>query len=306
MTHHPGTLSSENLEKFLHGNTYAQFPIWSTSHEQCCYCISQIGGTSLTSSITSILGSQSLRTSRRQISVLILSRHLLKKQRQNPNPNIMMKMKISSRRKIPHMANPNGLIFFTQTFTYSDDGSQFEWSGIWPYPTHAEKYFEQLCQDSQDNTDVLLPDVNIMSMNDDQQFAYNITMNAVIDHSEGKYVSLRRIVAGVAGPGKSYLIKCLVHSIHKYHHNNKAAQVLAPTGNTANLVPGKTIHNFLKVPCGPKCRKDMPFKWSWSSAATRKLWRACVPSYRWGSIVGCNLLAWMGFQGQCGLKGKKS
>ena len=196
---------------------------------------------------------------------------------------------------------------FTTDFAYSDGGSQFDWSGIRPYPTHAQEYFQQLCQNSQDTGDLLLPDVNVMSMNNDQQFAYNIIMNAVIDHSEGKDVSLRLIVAGVAGSGKSYLIKCLVHSIRKYHHNNKAVQVLAPTGNSANLISGKTIHNFLKVPCGPKSRKDMSFP---TGPKAEQLQENCeglvclLIDER--SLVGCNLLGWMEFHCQCGLKSKKS
>ena len=56
------------------------------------------------------------------------------------------------------------------------------------------------------------------------------------------------IISGTAGSGKSYLIQSLVRAIKVLFNSNKAVQVLCPTGSSANLISGRTIHNFLKIP----------------------------------------------------------
>lgn len=68
---------------------------------------------------------------------------------------------------------------------------------------------------------------------------------------------LRMIVAGTAGSGKGYLIKCPVRSIRELFQSNKAVQVQCPTRNSANLVSGVTLHSFLQLPIGPKCWKEI-------------------------------------------------
>lgn len=44
--------------------------------------------------------------------------------------------------------------------------------------------------------------------------------------------------------GKSFLFKCLVKSIRSLFNSNKSVQVLCPTGNSADLVSGVTLHSF--------------------------------------------------------------
>jgi hypothetical protein len=56
------------------------------------------------------------------------------------------------------------------------------------------------------------------------------------------------IVSGTAGSGKSFLIKCLVNAIRSLFNNNSTVQVLCPTGNSANLISGVTLHSYLKIP----------------------------------------------------------
>lgn len=56
------------------------------------------------------------------------------------------------------------------------------------------------------------------------------------------------IVSGTAGSGKSFLIKCLVKAIRLFFKSNKSVQILCPTGNSANIISGVTLHSFLKVP----------------------------------------------------------
>jgi hypothetical protein len=207
-----------------------------------------------------------------------------------------------------HLLQPDAIFDdFTTDFLYDDGGPEFDWSGSLPYPTNAKDYFEQLCEDVDEDAALKLPEVNLMTMNADQRFAYNLVMKNIVDHSAGKGASLRLVVAGQAGSGKSYLINCLVYSIRKFHQNNKAVQVLGPTGNSANLIfSGKTIHNFLKVPCGPKCSKDMTAP---VGTTAEKLQKNCeslvclLIDER--SLVGCNLLGWMEYHSQCGMKTDK-
>ena len=196
---------------------------------------------------------------------------------------------------------------FSTDFKYDDGGPDFDWSGDDVYPPNAKEYFEQLCEDSVEDDAIKLPDVNLTAMNAEQRFAYNLVMQNIIDHSAGKDASLRLVVAGEAGSGKSYLINCLVYSIRKFCENNKAVQVLAPTGNSANLIcSGKTIHSFLKVPCGPKSKKDMTAP---VGTTAEKLQKNCeglvclLVDER--SLVGCNLLGWMEYHCQCGMKTDK-
>lgn len=54
------------------------------------------------------------------------------------------------------------------------------------------------------------------------------------------------IVTGTAGSGKSFLINCPVKAIRLFFQSNKSVQVLCPTGSSANLIYGVTLHSFLK------------------------------------------------------------
>jgi hypothetical protein len=65
------------------------------------------------------------------------------------------------------------------------------------------------------------------------------------ENNSTDFTPLRLIVAGSAGCGKSYLIKCLVKAVKMFYNSNKSVQVLCPTGNSANLISGVTIHSFL-------------------------------------------------------------
>lgn len=78
-------------------------------------------------------------------------------------------------------------------------------------------------------------------MNKDQSVDFKIVMT--FSNKSENYKPLRMIVSG-----KSFLIKCLVKSIHSLFNSNKSVHVLCPTSNSANLVSGVTLHFFLKVP----------------------------------------------------------
>lgn len=110
------------------------------------------------------------------------------------------------------------------------------------------------------------------------------------------------IVAGTAGSGKSFLIKCLVKSIRELFMSNKAVQVLCPTGNSANLISGVTLHSFLKIPTGPKSSKEMtpPI-----GSTLSKLQSDCegvkVLLVDERSLVGCSTLGWMEYMCRYGM-----
>jgi hypothetical protein len=61
-----------------------------------------------------------------------------------------------------------------------------------------------------------LPDVNISSLNVEQKFAFNLVMKTLIEFENNStdLTPLRLIVAGSAGCGNSYLIKCLVKAVN--------------------------------------------------------------------------------------------
>jgi predicted ATPase len=87
-------------------------------------------------------------------------------------------------------------------------------------------------------------------MNSDQRFAFNIVLKTIQNYlnEQDNFISLRMIVSGTAGSGKSYLIKCLVKVIRTIFASKRSVQVLCPTGNSANIISGLTLHSFLKIP----------------------------------------------------------
>ena len=87
-------------------------------------------------------------------------------------------------------------------------------------------------------------------MNRDQIFAFQISLKTIQTFIENpaNYEPLRIIASGTAGSGKSDLIKCLVKAVRIILSSNRAVQVLCPTGNSANIISGVTLHSFLKIP----------------------------------------------------------
>lgn len=79
-------------------------------------------------------------------------------------------------------------------------------------------------------------------------FAFKLIMTKLHEYqnceSTDMFELLRLIIAGTAGCGKSYLIKCLVKAIKLFFYNsNKSVQVLYSSGNSANLING-AIHSI--------------------------------------------------------------
>lgn len=147
-------------------------------------------------------------------------------------------------------------------FVFDDGGPNHDWSNTtYNYPPdHGLKFIENLHELPAAPDDVLdLPNVDLTLMNKEQRFAFNLVMLTLIQHRDNlsSVEPLRLVIGGSAGSGKSFLVKCLVHAIRTLFQNNRSVQVLGPTGNSANLLSGQTIHTFLKVPTGKKLAQDM-------------------------------------------------
>lgn len=142
---------------------------------------------------------------------------------------------------------------FTSEFCYDDGGPDYDWSNASnQYPSDLGAHFLEklsLQQDRQD-TDLVLPDISLSSLNKDQRLAYNLIITTLFNYinNPDSFLPLRLVVSGTACTGKSFLIKCLVHSVRQLFNSNKAVQLLCPTGNSANLISGVTLHCFLKIP----------------------------------------------------------
>ena len=110
-------------------------------------------------------------------------------------------------------------------------------------------------QKSDDHLDV--PDVALESMNEDQRFAFYLVMKSLLSYKqdEENFQPLRLIVAGTAGSGKSYLIKCLVKAIRTLFNSNRSVQVVCPTGNSANVISVIPSTVFLRSQQGIKEKK---------------------------------------------------
>ncbi|XP_061185108.1 uncharacterized protein LOC133193154 [Saccostrea echinata] len=186
-------------------------------------------------------------------------------------------------------------------FIYNDGGPDYDWTReTIPNPDDKGiKFIENLNVQTAENVSsntLDLPNVSYESLNDEQTFAYNIVMNTLLQYKNqsSNFQPLRMIVAGTAGSGKSFLIKCLVKSIKQLFHTNNAVQVLCPTGNSANLISGVTLHSSLKIPIGPKSAKEMtpPVGTTLSKLQSdcEKLVALFVDER---SLVGCCTLGWM-------------
>ena len=101
------------------------------------------------------------------------------------------------------------------------------------------------------DSSVYLPQhhIDINTFNDKQKHAYDM----VKTHSEQNSPKdpLLLIVLGVAGTGKSYLINALRNLLQQ------SCAVTATTGKASYNINGRTIHSLLKLPVGPKGKREL-------------------------------------------------
>ena len=187
-------------------------------------------------------------------------------------------------------------------FEYDDGGPDYDWgSSAEHYPTLGATFIDSVKQEKED-VGLILPDVDVLTLNEDQKKAYTIVMDRLIKYKENpnECSPLRLNISGTAGSGKSYLIKALVKTGRSLFQNNNAVRVICPTGNSANLINGVTLHSFLKVPINNR-HNDMSAPTGSSleelQANCKGVKLLCVDEK---SMIGKTTLGWMEFRARCG------
>lgn len=149
-------------------------------------------------------------------------------------------------------------------FQFDDGGPDYDWTTeTLAHPEKKGTDFPQQLNNMDvgetEDQNLVLPQADVSSMNTEQRFAFNLVMDTLFNlKTDPSHVNpLRLIVAGTAGSGKGFLIKCLVRGIRQLFNSNRAVQVLCPTGNSANLISGVTLHSFLKIPTHAQATKEM-------------------------------------------------
>ena len=189
---------------------------------------------------------------------------------------------------------------------YDDGGPDYQWSNTARnYPSgYGLKWLENLNENLSEQ-DTPEPNMSPNSLNKEQKFAFSLIMETLIKYQENpsSVEPLRLIISGTAGSGKSHLIKCLVKEITSLFGTKKSVQVLCPTGNSANLINGKTIHSFLKIPIGPAFNKEMsPPDGEKCKELQEKFEHLVALFVDERSLVGSKTLGWMEFLCQHGAK----
>ncbi len=193
-------------------------------------------------------------------------------------------------------------------FLYDDGGEDYDWTQVTEhYPddlgTSFVTHLDSMLQ--REDHDLDLPDVNIACLKDEQLLAYNVVMKALQDYHEKKdtFKPLRLIVAGTAGSGKSFLIKCLLKTIRSLFKSNKSVQVVCPTGSSANLINGVTLHSFFKIPMSSKSKEMSPPEGSSGETLQNNSAGLKVLLLDERSLVGATTMGWMEFHSRCGMEG---
>jgi hypothetical protein len=216
-----------------------------------------------------------------------------------------------------NLIRPNTEYEDISDFQYDDGGAAYDWSAcLHQYPqNHGVHWLKKVTEDMQEakkeENELKIPNIPLTSMNRDQRFAFNLIMKTLFEYKNDQKnfnSHLRLIVAGTAGSGKSFLVKGLVKAIRTLFQNNKAVQVLCPTGSSANNISGVTIHSFLKVPTNAKATKEMiPPDGCIGASLQRNCESLVALLVDERSLVGSTTLGWMEFLCSYGIdKGSKS
>ena len=112
---------------------------------------------------------------------------------------------------------------------------------------------------------------------------------------------LHLVIYGTAGSGKSFWITCLVFAI-KHFNNDKVVLALRPTGNSANLISGRTVYDFFKIRMSRKYIKDKSLPYGIVGKVTQRnclYLQALIVDER--SLVGTTSLGWMEYHCRFGV-----
>ena len=191
-------------------------------------------------------------------------------------------------------------------FMYDDGGPEYNWSACsslpQPPPDMGTSWVATL--DSNEPTELQIPDVNVTLLNSEQKLVFNIVMKTIQEYQENtqNFEPLRLIVGGTAGSGKSFLIKCLVKTIRLLFNSNKSVQILCPTGNSANLISGVTLHSFFKIPVGKTHREMKPPDGQRGEALQANCSGLKVLLVDERSLIGATTLGWMEWMSRYGVE----
>ncbi|KAF6170032.1 hypothetical protein GIB67_042837 [Kingdonia uniflora] len=84
--------------------------------------------------------------------------------------------------------------------------------------------------------------VPLENMSDDQRMAHDVILKTLKDEK-----SIRMIICGRTGTGKSTLINAIVRSTVAHFRTSKSVRIMAPTGVPAFNIGGYTIHHELGI-----------------------------------------------------------
>ncbi|WAR05714.1 LOW QUALITY PROTEIN: hypothetical protein MAR_021083, partial [Mya arenaria] len=113
------------------------------------------------------------------------------------------------------------------------------------------------------------------------------------------FYSLRLVFSCTAGSGKSYLIQCIIKAVRLHFKYNKSVQVVCPTGNSANVINGVTLHSYLKVPTKKQNREMSAPQGSRGDVLQNNVEVHLVDEW---SLTGANTIGWMEFMCRHGIE----
>jgi len=190
-------------------------------------------------------------------------------------------------------------------FEFDDGGPECNWNQpSFNYPETALTWSAELPEVAETHsTGLNVPDVNINYLNDDQLFVFNIVMKTLLDYTQNpdNFTPLRIIIGGTAGCGKSFLIRCLVKAIRLYFNSRKSVQVLCPTGNSAHVIDGATVHSFLKIPTVNRGKEMIIPDGKLGESLQRNCEGLKVLLFDERSMIGATNLGWIEFMCRCGV-----
>ena len=93
----------------------------------------------------------------------------------------------------------------------------------------------------------------------------------------------------------------MVKATRQLFQTNKCVQVICPTGNSANLISGVTLHSFLKVPKSYKCREMSPPEGTAGEQLQKNGDGLHMLLVDKRSLIGASTLGWMEFNARYGM-----
>ncbi|RZC87713.1 hypothetical protein C5167_028166 [Papaver somniferum] len=140
---------------------------------------------------------------------------------------------------------PNSRVLEDTDLGYREIDLINNWSqGLLDHPSIHEKkgFINTLKQTVQETHSVSGSGTSLIALSRQQQVALNLVLESLRSES-----TIRLIISGGAGTGKSTLISAIVHSTRELFGNEKSVRIMAPTGVAVFNIGGSTIHHELAI-----------------------------------------------------------